>query len=511
MPRPLLLLCLLLLLLPACCSCMQAVLVSDVHYDPFYGTPRAYGRCVVPSPPLGAPACESSAGLVTSLSEDIGPTASYYMFVGGDLQRHAFSIEDHHINDTFGFVVEKLAGAFQPAAHNDTSAVVVAAGNNDMVPDYYFDVSKPASKILQEESKLMQKYGVLALEEAKQFEKCAYYLRVISSTLRVIVLHSLLWCHTIYPPISDAENDPCGQFEFLTTELANARKARAKVIIMSHIPPYVDSWKLLHAGRFTAVSENMFWKPKYQARFNKLMREYVDTVTVQLYGHVHLFSFQALTGGVPSFVIPATTPLYKNLPSYFIARLSDEDFALRGLTQRYLSKGAWTNGLSVEDVLGDLTNISSLQASARRLMTDDSLWSKFLALRAGGVEDDSLFPSKSCDAWCRASIACTMFSDTWEDIAACVSASTKHPPHEAEDSKMRIAVPIFLSLIFFLLLLSIALMILHRLRQRRRAEYAQEAHGEWTVPASALRAGTENGVEVHQEQMEVKLQDNNRS
>ncbi|RNF00778.1 beta-fructofuranosidase-like protein [Trypanosoma rangeli] len=458
MLRLLLLLCSLLLVLPARCSGIQATLVSDIHYDPLYGKTGGFGRCGVPSPPLSPPGCESSPELVASLSKDIAAGASTYTFMAGDAQRHAFSVQIHHINDTFGYVIEKLAEASRPTAHKDVPTVVVAMGNNDMVPNYYFDVTKPTSNIFQEDSILMQEHGVLTAEEANQSERCAYYLRVVSPTLRVIVLHSLVWCHEVHPSIPDTEADPCGQFQFLTTELANARKAHAKVIILTHIPPYIDLWKLLRTGSFTAVAENMYWKPMYQTRFNQLMKKYSGTVTVQLYGHTHLFSFQALTGGVPSFIIPATTPLYKNIPSYFIAHLKDEDFSLRSLIQRYLNNGTWTNGLLVEDVLGDLTNISSLQESAMRLITDDKLWKKYLTLRAGGVENDDLFPKKSCDLWCRASIACSMVSDTWEDIAACVNKN-KHLHHEAGHSKWEIVIPVVLSIVFFVLLLGIAILI----------------------------------------------------
>ncbi|ESL05203.1 hypothetical protein TRSC58_06584 [Trypanosoma rangeli SC58] len=472
MLRLLLLLCSLLLVLPARCSGIQATLVSDIHYDPLYGKTGGFGRCGVSSPPLSPPGCESSPKLVASLSKDIAAGASAYTFMAGDAQRHAFSVQTHHINDTFGYVIEKLAEASRPTAHKDAPTVVVAMGNNDMVPDYYFDVANSTSKILQEELTLMQEHGVLTAEEANQSERCAYYLRVVSSTLRVIVLHSLVWCHELHPSIPDTEADPCGQFQFLTTELANAQKANAKVIILSHIPPYINLWKLLGTESFTTVAENMFWKPMYQRRFNQLMKKYSGTVTVQLYGHTHLFSFQALTGGVPSFIIPATTPLYKNLPSYFIAHLKDEDFSLRSLTQRYLNNGTWTNGLLVEDLLGDLTSISSLQASAMRLITDNKLWKKYLTLRAGGVEDDGLFPKKSCDLWCRASIACSMVSDTWEDIAACVNEA-KHPHHEAGYSKWQIAVPVVLSVVFLLLLLGIVTLIVYRRMRQRDARAAR--------------------------------------
>ncbi|EKF33617.1 hypothetical protein MOQ_002509, partial [Trypanosoma cruzi marinkellei] len=250
---------------------------------------------------------------------------------------------------------------------------------------------------------------------------------------------------------------------FLTIELETARRANAKVIIMSHIPPMSDIWKVLENRNFTSVSEDMYWKPVYQERFNRLMREYSDTVTVQLYGHTHLFYFQALSEGVPFFIVPAISPLFGNAPSYFIAQLDDESLSLKSLTQRYFDE-KWTTGVRVEDLFGDLTDTASLRASAMRLVTDDALWAKYVKLRAGGVGGEKRFPGGECDSWCRKVIACNMVSNVWDDIRACVEAKEKEPSR-----KLLIIIPVVVIAVA-LLILGVGILVVYRRRQLRYME-----------------------------------------
>ncbi|PWV11084.1 hypothetical protein C3747_63g134 [Trypanosoma cruzi] len=467
-------------LFPGCCRGMQVTFASDIHYDPFYGGPDAFGTaCRSAGLPLVRRGCESSADFVKYWASDMATRKSACTFVTGDLQRHDFPSLKTTVTATFGFVIERLAAVSPNKTPSGRPSVLVALGNNDVVPDYYFDVTRIPSRVILEEASVMQKNGVLMADEAQQFQQCGYYLRVVSPKLRVIVLHTLLWCNRIVPAIPDGEEDPCSQFKFLTTELENARKANSKVIIMSHIPPMSNIWKVLEGGNFTSVAEDMYWKPLYQKRFNQLMREYSDTVTVQLYGHTHLFYYQALSGGVPFFIVPAISPLYGNAPSYFIAQLDNKSLSLKSLTQRYFDYD-WTNGVLVEDLFGDLTDTASLRASAMRLVTDDKLWAKYVRLCGGGVGSDKLFPGGKCNSWCRKVIACSMVSDAWGDIKACVEAIEKEPSR-----KLFITILIVV-IVLALLILGIVILVAYRRRQLHYMEDVGRTQFHDALPMSVF-------------------------
>ncbi|KAH9577205.1 Calcineurin-like phosphoesterase domain [Trypanosoma melophagium] len=406
--------------LAGCCSAVQVNFISDTHYDPAYGAANAHGPCVdASSPALGASGCDAPKELITSLCTDMTTQNSVYTYLAGDLQRHHFDSSGLSLNDTFGFLSQRL-NAVHSNKEDGSPKVVASMGNNDMVPNYSFNLTEGSNGFLMKESEILQRNDLLGKGEAKSFEKCAYYLRIVSPTLRVIVLHTLVWCFSLRPSIPDDERDPCGQFEFLTTQLEEARKAKSKVIILSHIPPYINTWGVLAAKSLRSVEDDMYWKPMYQKRYNSLMKNFSDTITLQLYGHTHLFSLQALENGVPSYIIPAVTPIYKNIPSYMIAQLDDTAWSLKSLMQRYLSNSTWSNGLRVEDIFGDLSSISSIRKAAKQLTTDNDMWAKYVTLHAGGIENHALFPNGKCDSWCQKLCSCSMISETWEDIQSCM-------------------------------------------------------------------------------------------
>ncbi|KEG05883.1 beta-fructofuranosidase-like protein [Trypanosoma grayi] len=476
---------LVLLLLPRRCGALQVSLLSDTHYDPAYGQPNGYGKCVVESPALGVPGCDAPPDLITSVCADMSAQSSAYMFMAGDLQRHQFDESGLTLNDTIGTLTENLA-AVNTSGTIEGPRVAIAMGNNDMVPNYYLDAINGRNEFLKDEADIMEKNDLLLPEEAQQFVKCAYYLRTVSPTVRLIVLHTLVWCYSISPAIPDDETDPCGQFDFLNTQLADARKAGAKVIIMSHIPPYINVWGVLDARDFHSIRKDMYWKPVYQQRFNNLMKEYSDTVRVQLYGHTHLFSFQVLPGGVPSFIIPAITPVYGNNPSYFISEFDDNDWSLRSLAQRFLSNTTWSNGLRVEDVFGSLSDTAALQETTHRLLTDDDLWTRFIILRAGGVENHALFPGGACDWWCRKLSVCSMQFATWDELVVCVRQD-RAPPGG-------IVVPVTLVAIFAVFLaVGAGLLIVHRRRQLQRMQRAEFVEVVDVVSQGAASAGERSG------------------
>lgn len=88
--------------------------------------------------------------------------------------------------------------------------------------------------------------------------KCGYYSRYVSTSLKVIVLHNLVWSYLIKPPISDTESDPCGQFAFLESELAESNSTQQKVIILGHIPPTPDIFKITSNGDFSSLEKDMY-------------------------------------------------------------------------------------------------------------------------------------------------------------------------------------------------------------------------------------------------------------
>lgn len=87
-------------------STVKVNLISDVHYDPAYGTSSADGNCnnVSDSPIYGKPGCDAPMDLILSTLDDASSHLSDYTFFAGDFQRHKMSESGLSVNMVFGAV-----------------------------------------------------------------------------------------------------------------------------------------------------------------------------------------------------------------------------------------------------------------------------------------------------------------------------------------------------------------------------------------------------------------------
>ncbi|CBH10389.1 hypothetical protein, conserved [Trypanosoma brucei gambiense DAL972] len=405
-------------------SALRVGLVSDPHYDPGYGTSKAYDSCHKPAPKYGRMGCDAPKALITSFQQDMEAQAPHVVIVNGDAQRHKFSKSGFSINDTFGFVVRAAVKTVQSGETGEFGlGVAVSLGNNDMVPNYHFDAFKQESFTLKQEEILVEN-GLLAEDQRKSFRECGYYQRVVSPRLRIIVLNTVLWCFCNKVPIPDTVVDPCHQMKFLESSLEDAKKENAKVIIISHVPPYIDVWGVLSRGAFGSVEKDMYWKPSFQERYHALVAKHASVVVSQIFGHIHHFLYQVAGPDIMSFTIPSLTPLYGNVPSYFIAELDDVTMKLKSLRHHYLDKTTWRRAPDVESTVGNLSSTEALTAFATKFRVNSFLWRRWIRLRSGGGKaSGKLFPKGTCNTWCRNLISCTMTRVKWEDIKSCTEGS----------------------------------------------------------------------------------------
>ncbi|KAL8428438.1 hypothetical protein Efla_003254 [Eimeria flavescens] len=121
----------------------------------------------------------------------------------------------------------------------------------------------------------------------------------------------------------EEEADPAGQFAWLRKQLQQARTAKKQVIIAGHIPPGFDSHLV------SGFSEEDLWLPRYTEKYRALITEFADSVTAQLFGHLHFGRVRAVTAearsgeeregeaGFPTALLgaPALSPIHGNNPA----------------------------------------------------------------------------------------------------------------------------------------------------------------------------------------------------
>ncbi|CAJ1992873.1 beta-fructofuranosidase [Leishmania donovani] len=423
-------------------AAIKVSFVSDVHYDPAYGTASAHGTCNTTSAsPFGQPGCDSPAALLAIATSDIMMQRPTYTFFAGDWQRHGMSSTSLTTSDVFEPLSQYFARIMDvskdPSFNRPPMTTVL--GNNDVIPNYFFNITATPHTTLNTQIGIMEHYKLLNTTQGTVMSECGYYSGIASAHLRVLGVHTLVWTYNLSPALPDTETDPCGQLAWMESEINAARAAGQKVIIIGHIPPQPDVFRVINRGAVGPVEDDMYWKPMYQNAYTSLLSSNRDIIVLQLFGHSHRF---AVLGdeemGVPLIVINAMTPLYGNQPAYLIGDFDTATWKLKTLRQRFAQAAfvQWSSGLEVAAALGitDFSNVSAIHAAVAKMFANDTLFENYMTLRTGGVVDDPCTTT-----FCRVYTVCAMLYATHDNINSCVrsqipSSSSSSEPIDSSDS-----------------------------------------------------------------------------
>ncbi|CCW66441.1 unnamed protein product [Phytomonas sp. Hart1] len=378
-----------------------------------------------------------------SMVNDISNQHCDFTLYAGDWERHKFT-EDLDADVLFTDMKNSFS-AIKTLNLPPDKSFIGALGNEDMTPNYNFDVFKTKHDHLIERVSIMNN-SLLSPEEANEMVKCAFFARHLE-TVTFISLHSLIWSTTLKPRLADNVTDPCNQFAFLEKELELAKKNGKKVIIIAHIPPIMDTYVVILNGKFTNSSNDMLWKESYYKKYIKLISAYKDTISVQIFGHLHLFYFLCFPEIVtPTFVLPAITPLSGNVPSYLLATFSDS-WEITDLNQRTLIGNKWHNTVNVKGVFGSVDGLYNLNKTRERIKdfyTDDRAWLDYLQLHNGGEATNRVFREIKPSSFSRAVTVCSSLSGNYDTIKGCVSELMAKKPLTCHNTNLKTFLLIFL-------------------------------------------------------------------
>ena len=404
--------------------------ISDIHYDPYYGTANADGRCRDNSfDRMGTYGCDAPISLVRSAIADIKAVDPDYLIMSGDWLRHSMSLlplsDAIPAFNTVAQVVSEFSGGIIPLPN--TAGVL---GNNDYIPDYFFNLSAPTHPLLANMTNVLQNHSLLDESEATTFSRCAFYYRELrNSSLSILSLNTLVWTVSLSPDPVPPGSDPCKQFEFFIASLEQARQRGRRVLIVSHIPVGLNAYDVLNEGFNT--SEPVYFQDAFAVRYAGIVSNYSDVIIAQLFGHTHKFSFIAdYSMKVPAFIAPAISPVFDNNPSYLVVTLNATSLDLIDIEQRYLApnKSAWIDGQGLRGMLNiPRITLDSLRHAVDALLYNDSMWNRLVLAYGGGIPTNA-FPVSDCRHECRATFCCSMAKIRLADIEACSAASGMPQP-----------------------------------------------------------------------------------
>jgi sphingomyelin phosphodiesterase acid-like 3 len=309
-------------------STSSFVWMSDVHYDPYFGTSKAFGGdpCTQPTaattitttmvPRYG---CDAPWSLIQSGILAASSHASSFVLMTGDYSRHGLDqvADTNRSTAKRGAVAEILRNVtLELQAHLAPGTIILPVlGNNDVLPDYYLDVVDRKSAQLESFADTLLHLKVLTQEEAALFRYGGYYGKTIGQ-IRILCLNTVVYSVEHTPKLPDYNNDPYDQFTWMEQEL----QTHDNVYIVGHIPPTISSY-----------AHDDMWEERYRILYEQIIQRHALNVRAQLFGHFHDNEFRMHSPNMCMFMGPSITPVYNNNPAYRVIHYATSNGQLQDM------------------------------------------------------------------------------------------------------------------------------------------------------------------------------------
>ena len=409
--------------------------LSDLHFDPFYGSSMAAEGTACRSASagrLGQMGCDAPFSLVEqSIQFAVNLTSSNppsFILLTGDLVRHGTDQLENPVEMTrsmLGNISQLITGAFPE------TPILPTIGNNDVTPDYFLDVDESPSEMLE---MLIQGLDLLfaSEEERTSFRVGGYLARDHSSTLTILSLNTVIYSTSHYPETKGS--DPLGQFSWLKAQLVRAQTFSRKVYIVAHIPPAVGSYR-----------HSQLWRDEYLDLYYDLIEEFQSVIVAQCFGHLHADEFRFLHHGGsraknssgpswPILLASSVTPVYGSHPSirqvtYDVRTNALLDYDTWFIDLEHPKESSWQSELSflesfpmAHDLSAESLSKIVMALNATIHVEDAPTW-KALKRR----QHVSLDEPTCTDIDCRKAWLCTLASTTVTAYTECLQANGVAP------------------------------------------------------------------------------------
>ncbi|MGD0914605.1 MAG: hypothetical protein ABR928_22140, partial [Terracidiphilus sp.] len=349
---------------PARLATIPVLMVSDIHFEPFWdpgkaaqlaAAPASGWRSILTSAPSPDRAAQFDA--IQQACHTRGADTSYPLFqsslneiktnvagaifvtVSGDLISHSFTCKfgkvfpnarpDEYrafVEKTIEFVIGSLRAAL-PGVQ-----VYASLGNNDSdCGDYKLDAN---SLFLDETGRVLT--ADVPASESKQARadfaiggNFSVALPEPFAHARLIVLNDLFMARKYQTCAGkDDSSEATRQIAWLRAELDRARQAKQKVWVMTHIPPGVDAFSTVSKGKNICEGKDptMFLSSD---DLPNALAPYGDVIALAIFAHTHMDEMRLLvpTGAphpersVPVKLVPSISPVDGNNPSITVAQV----------------------------------------------------------------------------------------------------------------------------------------------------------------------------------------------
>jgi hypothetical protein len=263
--------------------------------------------------------------------------------------------------------------------------VYFSLGNNDSECGDYMIATQ--SDFL---TRISKEWGMLAANPsaAESFVDSGNYVLPHPTVpgLELISLNDVYWSNKFMMDSCHPADGDQGQAEmdWLESQLKDAQAKNLKVQLIMHIPPTADvfsTFSKVAMGVFHRKPAQLFWDPKYEKAFVKLLKDYQGVLVSGFAGHTHMDDFRVLNQGpgtTPFFIhiCPAISPIRGNNPGFQVALYDRgtgaiQDMATYDLTNLETAKSALEAKWALEYDFDSAYTLSGYNGSALSFLADE--------------------------------------------------------------------------------------------------------------------------------------------
>jgi len=357
---------------PSAKATIPALLVSDIHFEPFWdpakvpqlaAAPTTQWKAILAAPPSSdqqirfadlqqnchARGVDTSFALFDSSLKAMRShaTGAKFVTVSGDLLSHGFdckyrallpkSTEDDFkkfVEKTLNYVIDELYAAF-PAL-----PVYVALGNNDSdCGDYRLDAHSEFLRVTGNE--ITKRFPTAERQAAEDsFSAGGYYSVALPAPIenaRILVLDNLFMSKSYASCVGKPDSSGAdAQVVWLQQQLTEARANKQKIWVMGHIPPGVDLYSTMKRMGDICSSQPpaMFLSSEKMA---DVLAGFGDVVQLAIFAHTHMDELRLLkdesqapasSKPVAVKIVSSISPNHGNNPSFTVAQIDPATAAL---------------------------------------------------------------------------------------------------------------------------------------------------------------------------------------
>lgn len=345
----------------------QVLMVSDIHFDPFYDSSLVPRLIASPASQWNAIFASSQDKRLSSYGQETNFNLLDYgmgsmkaacsapdcVIYSGDLPCHGIwqkiagfgadqKVRDQFILKLIQFMGMKFRSLYPRAP------IYFALGNNDsFCQDYKIT---PRGDYLHATAATFHQIFLNSPQSSAGFFRDyqnlgCYNLPGPMPGLRIVAINSnYLSIHWSCDCCPGASGDPSTeQLDWLEAQLAQAVLSNEAVWLLMHIPPGVNSFNTAGMvdpkGRLQSVRLDLV--EEYNSRLLSIMRRYAGTLRASFAGHTHMDHFRAIargqTAGTMQRITPALNALFGGNPAYQVLCYSRSDFVPQDLVTYYFN------------------------------------------------------------------------------------------------------------------------------------------------------------------------------